>query len=343
MTDPQKLPLENVRTVKYLTYGLIALTYSGDVYVWGSICVGHIFGSEINKSIPYKLPMTLIKKIKPYDFGCMYVLATHNKIFIIGSEIIAHEFPHIEKINCGVSHIIALTKNKKLYSRGFNSQGQLGLGDRANRDSFEEIHLTNIVRIKCGQHHNVALASCGKIYVWGRNEMGQLGLADKLDRVSPTELKLYDGLIRSDIVSVSCGISHTSILLNTGQVYIWGGNQFGQVGLGYNNSTTSPQKLNLEKISRVMCHQNSTFLISTLGKLYVCGYNNTGILGLGHNENMFELCLSALSDVVRISHSGLSTLFMTKYGQIYGCGETEVIRQNYRNLCVLPTEIKFTT
>ena len=75
-----------------------------------------------------------------------------------------------------------------LYSWGVNFNGQLGLGDNADRDvptlvaghTFAQVIAGNTVASTFG------LTSSSALYSWGRNTDGQLGLGDNTNRNTPT-------------------------------------------------------------------------------------------------------------------------------------------------------------
>ncbi len=86
-------------------------------------------------------------------------------------------------------------------------------------------------------------------------------------------------------IKISCGYDYT-ILIKNNQIYVWGNNKFGQLGLGHNDVVNVPTKLNFDfKINKIVCGIYYTIAITDDG-LYVWGYNRFGQLGLGHNNNI---------------------------------------------------------
>ena len=88
----------------------------------------------------------------------------------------------IKQIICGEYHTFAICENNKIYCWGYNSYGQLGLGDNDNRNKPVEFKIKGnsspIKQIICGGHHTFAICENNKIYCWGKNDYGQLGLED---------------------------------------------------------------------------------------------------------------------------------------------------------------------
>lgn len=81
-------------------------------------------------------------------------------------------------------HSLALDDNNKLWVTGNNFGGQLGLGDKENRFSFEPVTIAGfapnvtIKSIAAGVQHSLVLTSDGKLWVAGSNMRGQLGLGE---------------------------------------------------------------------------------------------------------------------------------------------------------------------
>ena len=115
----------------------------------------------------------------------------HHIILSIPSNII---------ISCGVSHTIAITKDNKLYSWGYNYNGQLGLGHNNNVNVPTEIKLANVVSVSCGGDFTIAITKDNKIYSWGYNDLGRLGLGHNYCVNEPNEINL------PNVISVSCVI-----------------------------------------------------------------------------------------------------------------------------------------
>jgi len=90
----------------------------------------------------------------------------------------------IAAIACGLHHTLLLTTTGRVIAFGFNSHGQLGVGDliprvapvfvgRQPSDELEEED--RVIRIAAGAYHSVALTSSGRVLTWGYNGKGQLG------------------------------------------------------------------------------------------------------------------------------------------------------------------------
>jgi alpha-tubulin suppressor-like RCC1 family protein len=140
---------------------------------------------------------------------------------------------------------------------GRNSDGQLGIGDLANRgtlagdmgQALPKVELGSgrtAKSIFTGAYHSCAILDDDTVKCWGDNGMGQLGYGDYNDRgdslgnmgsfLLPVDLDMKGGLIASQL---SLGRDHTCALLNSNQINCWGDNASYQLGGGV--SRPSPQ------------------------------------------------------------------------------------------------------
>jgi hypothetical protein len=142
---------------------------------------------------------------------------------------------------CDESGIIP-PRTGELYAFGSNRGGQLGVDGVAR--SLTPVNVTcgawrrtcNPASISCGMHHSLAICIVRntyplkrRVYAWGYNDHGRLGVGHTDASFSPCEVAL---LSHRNVVSVKAGETHSVALTETGEVYTWGSNRFGQLGLG---------------------------------------------------------------------------------------------------------------
>lgn len=80
------------------------------------------------------------------------------------------------EISAGYAHSVAIDKNGKLWSWGFNNGGQLGDGTITDRYTPVSVVGANktFCKIYSKERHNIALDKNGKLWGWGYNLNGQL-------------------------------------------------------------------------------------------------------------------------------------------------------------------------
>merc|ERR1719217_345880 len=88
----------------------------------------------------------------------------------------------------------------------------------------------------------VSATSAGTLYMCGTGESHKLGLGDTKDRETPV---LVEALADVPIARVACGKYHSAALTASGDVYAWGLNDYGQLGLGKaaSKNQTTPAKV----------------------------------------------------------------------------------------------------
>ena len=87
---------------------------------------------------------------------------------------------------------------------------------------------------------------------------------------------------RDTIVAISCGDEHTAVVTQTGRLFTFGSNEFGQLGLGHNESILKPscvKSLKPDKVKAVACGKSHTVVSMASGLLWAFGSNAEGQLG----------------------------------------------------------------
>lgn len=227
----------------------------------------------------------------------------------------------VESVNYSNQSSAAIVNNngkQEIYVWGNNSIGGLGLGDQINRpnptllDSTKLGNYTSIKKLTVSPyaHNMVAIVNTvhgEQIYVWGNNNNGQLGIPNKV-QLSPilfdtsrfgeyTEIKKIHfsdsgiGFITNNsfaIVSTPEGVD---------KIYVWGNNEYGQLGLGDKEPRLTPTLFNTsvfgahEKIEEFMIGSTSYAIIRVdnyTQKLFLWGINSSGQCA----TNNIELVLS---------------------------------------------------
>ncbi|XP_039907540.1 retinitis pigmentosa GTPase regulator b isoform X3 [Simochromis diagramma] len=91
--------------------------------------------------------------------------------------------------------------------------------------------------------------------------------------------------LKNDIpLRIACGDEHTALITEHGKLFMFGSNNWGQLGLGSKvtvNKPTCVKALKSEKVQLVACGRNHTLICTAQGKVYASGGNSEGQLGLG--------------------------------------------------------------
>ncbi|PNF40879.1 hypothetical protein B7P43_G15530, partial [Cryptotermes secundus] len=118
----------------------------------------------------------------------------------------------------------------------------------------------------------------GALYTCGECESGKLGLPDSLTNIT-SPLKVTLGV---PVKSAFCGGNHTLALTGDGEVFAFGNNFNGQLGLGpeITQSILPTRIVSLEDhvIIDAACGESHTAFITDRGSLYTCGEGRHGKL-----------------------------------------------------------------
>ena len=141
---------------------------------------------------------------------------------------------------------IQILASGNLYSWGYNAYGQLGNGESGTggntKDQYtpQSVHnTTNIVALASGYRHNLALDSQGNVWAWGDNSLGQLGADPASTTVGSMHFRSEPATISGftmPVVAIATGFNHNLAIDTAGNVWAWGQNNDGQLGI---SNTTS--------------------------------------------------------------------------------------------------------
>ena len=151
------------------------------------------------------------------------------------------------QIACGDDHTILLTDTHKVYVWGKNDSGQLGLGHVDDQDTpweltFLESH--TVVQVAAGTKHTACLTQDSLVFTWGCNRDQQLGIGGITSVAFATVPQAVSVPVPhgASVRHISAGDTHTVALIdNSTQLFIWGKNDVGQLGLGHCSPTASPR------------------------------------------------------------------------------------------------------
>jgi alpha-tubulin suppressor-like RCC1 family protein len=105
-----------------------------------------------------------------------------------------------------------------------------------------------IVMISCGYFHSMAHTESGRVFIWG--SISRIPWRSSyLPRWNvPTSIEVKDKNEKNlTFIKINCGHSHSLLLSSDGDIYVFGKNNFGQLGvLNYRRSKV-PQKVSHER------------------------------------------------------------------------------------------------
>ncbi|NXB90744.1 HERC4 ligase, partial [Vidua chalybeata] len=232
----------------------------------------------------------------------------------------------VRDVGCGLRHTVFVLDDGTVYTCGCNDLGQLGHEKARKRpEHVGALDAQNIVAVSCGEAHTLALNDKGQVYAWGLATDGQLGLPGTEECVRvPRNIK---SLSEIQIVQVACGYYHSLALSKGSEVFSWGQNKYGQLGLGYEyKKQTSPQMIKSLlgiPFAQIAAGGAHSFVLTLSGAIFGWGRNKFGQLGLNDdNDRYVPTLLKSLRSqkVVHICCGEDHTAALTKEGGVFTFG-----------------------
>lgn len=260
----------------------------------------------------------------------------------------------IPQVAQGVNYTIVLKADGTVWGTGINSTGELGRGQNTPQEAnLQPVKtkagdpLTNIVKISSGLSHNMALTKTGEVYVWGLNANGQLGQGNttNLNVATPMQNEFGTGPVKN-IIDISAGRLHSTVLTKDGKVYQCGINNYGQLGDNTTATRTNLVKVKeTENICQIATAQYYTAMLRGDGTVWSVGQNYYGTLGVNttttgsgtagqglyiSRQAMNNSQDAPLRNVTQIATGGWHTVALTTNKKVYtwGYGSDGQLGQN---------------
>ena len=223
-----------------------------------------------------------------FDMGGLWTCG-YNGQGSLGDNTTTHKSSPVQTIAAGSTwkqiasskgrHVAAVKGDGSLWGWGHNSYGQLGDNTPTHRSSPVQTVTggTNWKQVAGGTNHTAAIKTDGTLWTWGYNTYGQLGDSTVTLRSSPVQT-VTGG---TNWKQVAGGGNHTVAIKADGTLWLWGDNNFGQLG----DDTVANKSSPIQTVAggtdwkSVACGANFTVALKTDGTLWVWGDNPFGQLG----------------------------------------------------------------
>ncbi|NXV46542.1 RPGR regulator, partial [Uria aalge] len=221
-------------------------------------------------------------------------------------------------ISCGDEHTAIVTGNGKLYVFGSNNWGQLGLGSKNTVSKPTCVKALKPEKTKlavCGRNHTLVYTEKGNVYAAGGNSEGQLGLGDTEERTTFHLISFFTN--QHKIKQLAAGSYTSAAVTEDGQLFVWGDNSEGQIGLADKAYVSVPCQVDVGKpVSSVSCGYYHSALITGDGELYTFGEPENGKLGLLpeqlKNNRVPQPVLGIMEKVNKVACGGEHTVVLTE-------------------------------
>ena len=201
------------------------------------------------------------------------------------------ENDYIVNICCGKKCTYFISLNKKIFLCGYNViTNKIWYNPTLLELNFD----SNISKIKSGDDFTLFLTEKGNLYSMGFGSEGQLGIP-----IFENEQRIFcqkPTKILNSIKEISCGAKFSFAISFNNDIYCWGENKDGQLGINYiedNNDERKnimiPEKMEILdeiEIKYIQCGKNFTFFQKKNNDLLGCGDNKKEQLGISNNINI---------------------------------------------------------
>ncbi|XP_043107899.1 retinitis pigmentosa GTPase regulator b isoform X2 [Puntigrus tetrazona] len=135
--------------------------------------------------------------------------------------------------------------------------------------------------------------------------------------------------LKNDVpLRIACGDEHTALVTENGKLFMFGSNNWGQLGLGTKTTVNKPtcvKALKSERVKLAACGRTHTLVYTSRGNLYASGGNNEGQLGLSDCEDRTSFHLvdffSKHGPVKMLAAGSNTSAALTQDGRLYMWGD----------------------
>ncbi len=273
----------------------LGLTSSGDVLTWGFGAEGQLGHGEID-NLAYP---TLI------DFR------TDAKM---------------EKIYAGRNHSMCISSiTFQVYTWGEGTYGQLGYNmKKANEPVVvESLQGKGCIKGCLGVDNSAVITKTGDVYVWGSNTFNKLGLSTK----SLSEMIPIINYNLKNIRSISFGYEHSGAVNDRGEIFMWGNNLYGQLGLSHFSNVVLPTKLvSKETFVKVKCGSYQTIFMDKNNLVYVSGKAKLNLETENEKHKAYPYIIEDFKGdkkAVKIQAGFGNSLILTCNNDVFGFGKND--------------------
>ncbi|KAF3449091.1 hypothetical protein FNV43_RR09815 [Rhamnella rubrinervis] len=240
----------------------LALSDMGQVWGWGYGGEGQLgLGSRVKMvSTPHVIPC-----IEPHVSGKDRAAAFAQSGTTLSAQASKAPGSYVKEIACGGRHSAIITDAGGLLTFGWGLYGQCGNGsthDQLRPTCVNSLSGIQVKTIAAGLWHTLCISVEGHVYAFGGNQFGQLGTGVDQAETLP---RLLDSpsLENKHAKMVSCGARHSVIVTEEGQLFSWGWNKYGQLGLGDSVDRNIPSQVSINVMPKnVACGWWHTLLLA---------------------------------------------------------------------------------
>lgn len=186
-------------------------------------------------------------------------------------------------VAAGTYHSLAKRPDGTVWVWGLNTYGQHGVGDTTTRNMPVRISgLPTIQAVDAANNQSFAISTAGEVWAWGANSSGQLGIGDVSGTTTPVRLDAFAPTTSVKIAAIAAGSGHVLALSTSGEIWAWGRNDSGQLGIGNTLTKKKPEKIpGLSTAIAIAAGMDHSLALLADGTVFAWGSNTFGQVGNG--------------------------------------------------------------
>lgn len=171
-----------------------------------------------------------------------------------------------------------INDQNRLFSTGKNDSGQLGVGDKVDRDYLTLVGtgFDSVGENGDESYHVICIKTDGTLWGMGYGYAGRLGTSNPDDILVPTQIGSA-----SDWVQAAFSGNNSMVINDSNELWGTGLNQTGELGLGDTTTRYALTKVSGSDWAKISCGSYFAVAVKTDGTLWGTGSNDTGEIGLG--------------------------------------------------------------
>ncbi|XP_029350046.1 serine/threonine-protein kinase Nek9 isoform X2 [Echeneis naucrates] len=184
-----------------------------------------------------------------------------------------------------------------------------------------------------GESHFAVVTVEKELYTWanvqgGAKMVGQLGHGDQASYRQPKRVEKLQG---KAIRQVACGADFTACVTDEDQMYMFGSDYYGCIGVEGEHGIEVLEPVLLEyfeerPVRQVSCGDNHVVVLTQSGEIYSWGCGEYGRLGLECEDDFsspMQVEIPKGATISSVSCSSDGTFYLTETGKVLACGNNE--------------------
>ena len=310
--------LDGVVAVSAASYHVLAVTYDGNLYGWGS----GIWGN-------------LSEKHYENDFFDSVEIAEYPET---PSLIMSNVKAACAASGGGGSYSMVIKNDGSLWSFGENLFGQLGIGEEDMVSHPEPVKIMDdvaAVSASGSMPHVLAVKTDGTLWAWGKNNCGELGDGTLDEKSAPVK-------IMDHVASIATSDQSCYAIKTDGTLWAWGNNNCDRLTSIVGPNQTTPVKI-LDNVQSVSAGGGFTMAVKKDSTLWAWGFQGGGTLGDGVYDYAWDGTPKKIMDnVASVSAGSYHCLATKKDGTLWAWGDNDygqLGNSNYETNVYTPQKI----